>query len=130
MTASRHIADKPEINPLLLLLSSIHSAIDDLFRGPEPERRAAFTWLYIAESQEPMTFLWCCEGLGLDPVGVREWAYRRRPALIHRMQLSHATDPAAGRGDRGLLHAPGRSPALRRGKVAASTDSFMGQGRP
>lgn len=94
-----------------LLACTIQQAIDDLTTGTEPERRAAFRWLFLDEDITPMTYLWCCAMLGEDPIRGRERLYRERPALIHRLQFGpdclYLNDlrRAARTGSAGLLAA-------------------------
>ena len=89
---SRSTTTYQAINPALLLLSSIQSAIDDLLHGHTQEQRDAFHWLYMAEENTPMSFLWCCDAIGLDPVRVRTQCHRLRPGRIqalHQDARSH-----------------------------------------
>ena len=93
-------AARPTVDSHRLLATSIHSAIDDLLTGPDAQRREAFQWLYGSDSRRPMTFLWCCDALGLDPIRLRAQCYARRPALLHALHrlypIGPTRAPAAG----------------------------------
>lgn len=78
-----HEVESEECDAEGLIGAVILQAKVDLLSGDREIREEACWWIFFRVDRAPMSFLWCCEVMALDPVKFRETLYHTIPTYIN-----------------------------------------------